>query len=366
MPFAYAGKCLDIDLNGGTITKTPISPGHVEKYIGGRGVATRMFVDRVSPETDPFSPDNPLIFAAGLLTGTPAPAANRTALVTRSPQTGLLTYSTIGGFWGAELKRAGYDTLTIHGIADKPVYLFIRDDLVELRDASHLWGQTVCTTRRMLAKDHHPDTVQILCIGPAGEQKVYAATIEHTMGSGAHRAGVGAVMGHKGLKAIVVRGTQDIYVAHPAAFQATCETILSKTGPIRQYWDNWPAQNGSWLYKEAMHGNYEDTVVLENDVDTLTDFETAHKSGTAACLNCGAPCKSTIRLPEGQYACVKCQSFFNFMFALKIDDVHFSVGCFRRCEDYGLDVISTAYLTAFAIDLYEKGIITRADTGGFP
>jgi aldehyde:ferredoxin oxidoreductase len=170
-------------------------------------MATRMFMDRVSSETDPFSPENPLIFAAGLLTGTPAPGANRTALVTRSPQTGLLTYSTIGGFWGAELKRAGYDALYIHGIAEEPVSLFIRDDQVSLRDARHLWGKKVCDTRRMLEKDNRPDKVQTLCIGPAGEQQVFASTIEHTMGAGAHRAGVGAVMGHKRLKAIVAKRT---------------------------------------------------------------------------------------------------------------------------------------------------------------
>jgi aldehyde:ferredoxin oxidoreductase len=184
------------------------------------------------------------------------------------------------------------------------------------------------------------------------------------MGAGAHRAGIGAVMGHKKLKAIVVYGTKDTHVANPTELKKTCEFILSKTDRIREYWNNWPAKNGSWLFSEAMHGNYEEEVILEDAEKALIDFESAYKKRSAGCLNCGVGCKSIISLPEGEYACIKCQSFFNFMFAIKIYDIHFSVRCFKLCENYGLDVISTAYLTGFAIDLYQKGIITQADTGG--
>jgi len=364
MPFGLAGKGLEIDLSSGRVVRINSDPDQFEKFLGGRGIATKMFVDRVSPETDPFAPDNPLIFSAGLLSGTLAPGANRTALVTRSPQTGLLTYSTIGGFWGPELKRAGYDTIFIAGIAETPIYLFIRDDLIELRDASHLWGKCVREAGQILGAEHKPLNIQVLCIGPAGEKKVFASSIEHAMGAGAHRAGVGAVMGHKKLKAIVVHGTRDILVANPAELKKTCDHINSKTGPIRDYWRDWPAKNGAWLFNEAMHGNYEEAVIFEDDEEILTNFNKASKMRSAGCFNCGIGCKSVIALPEGRYATVKCMSYFNFMFAVKICDIHFSVRCFELCENYGLDVVSTAYLTGFAIDLYQKGIITRADTGG--
>ena len=364
MPLGIAGKGLEIDLASGCVTKNGTNPDHVEKFLGGRGIATKVFVDRVPPDTDPFSPDNPLVFSTGLLTGTLAPGANRTALVTRSPQTGLLTYSTIGGFWGSEYKRAGYDTLFISGISKKPVYLFIQDDLVELRDASHLWGKNVRETEQILRKDIKHNNIQILGIGPAGENKVFSSTIEHTMGAGAHRAGVGAVMGHKKLKAIVVHGTKDIQVANPTELKKTCDCIISKTGPIREYWNNWPAKNGAWLFSEAMHGNYEKEVILEDDEKILTEFLNTYKTRSASCFNCGVGCKSVISLPEGQYASIKCMSYFNFMFAIKICDIHFGVQCFKFCENYGLDVVSTAYLTGFAIDLYQKNIITKADTGG--
>ena len=364
MPFGFAGKELEIHLTKRIIKKNYSNIEHYTKFLGGRGIATKRFVERVSPDTDPFSPHNPLIFSAGLLTGTLTPGANRTTLVTKSPQTGLLTYSTIGGFWGAEFKQAGYDTLIISGISDNPVYLFIKDDHVELLDASHLWGNDVLETKQMLKDELKLNKIQILCIGPAGENKVFASSIEHTMGAGAHRAGVGAVMGHKKLKAIVVHGTNDIHVAKPAELKKTCDHILSKTGPIKQYWNNWPEENGPWLFNGAMHGNYEEEVRFEDAEKTLTNFETTYKTRAASCFNCGVGCKSIISLPNGQYASIKCQSYFNFMFAIKICDIHFSVQCFKLCENYGLDVISTAYLTGFAIDLYQKGIITQQDTGG--
>jgi benzoyl-CoA reductase subunit BamB len=364
MPFGYAGKGLEIDLTKGSVTKTGSNHEHVEKFLGGRGIATKMFLDRVSPETAPFSPDNPLIFSAGLLTGTLAPGANRTALVTRSPQTGLLTYSTIGGFWGPEFKRAGYDTLLISGISKTPVYLLIVNDSVELKDASHLWGQPVRDTERILRQELRQHKVEMLIIGPAGENQVFASTIEHTMGAGAHRAGVGAVMGFKKLKAIVVHGTKDVQVANPIQLKKTCEDIDSKAGPIRQYWKNWPANNGSWLFNEAMHGNYEEAVIFENGEQILTDFVNTYKTRAAACFNCGVGCKSVVSLLDGRYAVVKCMSYFNFMFAAKICDIHFGVQCLKLCENCGLDVVSTAYLAGFAIDLYQKGIINRQDTGG--
>jgi aldehyde:ferredoxin oxidoreductase len=364
MPYGFAGKELEVDLTNSIVKKNDSNFEYYQKFLGGRGIATKIFIERISPDLPPFSHDNPLIFSTGLLTGTLAPSANRTALVTKSPQTGLLTYSTIGGFWGPEFKQAGYDTLIISGISDHPVYLFIKNDHVELLDASHLWGNNILETKQMLIDELKLAKVQILCIGPAGENKVFASSIEHTMGAGAHRAAVGAVMGHKKLKAIVVHGTNDVQVAKPAELKKTCDHILSKTGPIKQYWNNWPEENGPWLFNEAMHGNYENKVRFEDAETMLSKFKTVYTKRPASCFNCGVGCKSIVSLPDGQYASIKCQSYFNFMFAIKVCDIHFSVQCFKLCENYGLDVISTAYLTGFAIDLYQKGIITREDTGG--
>jgi len=150
MPYARAGFDLEIDLSSAKIERRESDFELNETYLGGRGTSTRLFWDRASPETVPFSPHNLLIFGVGLLTGTLAPGANRTALITKSPQTKLLTFSNLGGFWGAELKHAGYDTIIISGISPAPVYVWINDGKVEICDASHIWGKDVKETQRIM------------------------------------------------------------------------------------------------------------------------------------------------------------------------------------------------------------------------
>ena len=238
MWFGYAGKILEIDLSLGKIHKSDSDLKSNEAYLGGRGTNTRIFWDRVSPEVAPFSPHNLLIFGAGVLTGTVAPGANRTAITTKSPVTSLLTYSNLGGFWGPELKYAGYDTLIISGKSPTPVYLWIDDDVVEIRDAAHLWGKDVRETGRILRAEHNRDRVQIICIGPAGEKKVSAATIEHSFGASASRAGIGAIMGDKNLKAIVLHGTRDIAISDPAKFENLCGQVLKRTDKLKAYFDD--------------------------------------------------------------------------------------------------------------------------------
>jgi aldehyde:ferredoxin oxidoreductase len=363
MAYARAGFDLEIDLSRAGIERTESDPRLNDAYLGGRGTCTRLFWDRTSPEIGAFSADNPLIFGAGLLTGTLAPGANRTAIVTKSPQTKLLTFSNLGGYWGPELKHAGYDTLIISGRYPTPVYLWINDGQVELRDARHLWGKDVRTTQEAIRQELGQDKVQILCIGPAGENKVYAATIQHGFGSGASRTGVGAVMGDKNLKAIAVYGTRDIYVARPAEFHQICEGVLRKTDRAKQYWDDWAHEVGTWLLDGA-YGYFDQATPLEQPGQWLEDFTRDFQTRKSTCYNCGIGCKSVIALPDGGYATLKCQSWFNFLLACKLRDLAFSIKCYDLCEAYGLDVISTANLIAFAIDLYGQGILTQADTGG--
>jgi len=363
MPYARAGFDLEIDLSSAKIERRESDFELNETYLGGRGTSTRLFWDRVSPETVPFSPHNLLIFGVGLLTGTLAPGANRTALITKSPQTKLLTFSNLGGFWGAELKHAGYDTIIISGTSPAPVYVWINDNKVEIRDASHIWGKDVRETERIIRKELNNNRVQIVCIGPAGENKAYSATIQHDFGCGASRAGVGAVMGHKNLKAIAVYGTRDLDIARPSEFSGVCERILQKTDKARAYWDDWAHEAGAWLLDGA-YGYFGDSTPFENAGKWLEAFAKNSKTRKLACYNCAIGCKAVISLPDGSYSCVKCQSWFNFLLACKIRNLAFSVKCYDLCECYGLDVVSTANLVAFAIDLYEKGILTKADTDG--
>ena len=318
MPYARAGIELEIDLSQGKIEKRDNDPQLYENYLGGRGTITKMFWDRVSPEIEPFSPDNLLIFGVGLLTGTTAPGVNRTAILTRSPQTNLLTYSMLGGFWGAEFKHAGYDTLIISGKAPAPVYVCINDENVEIRDANHLWGKDVRESQKIIRQELNKDKAQILCIGPAGEHKVYVATIEQGFGSGVSRAGAGAIMGDKNLKAIAVTGTKDLSIAEPSEFNEVCEYILKKTGRIKKYWDDWAYETGKWLLDKGFYGNFDKFMPIKDSSQFLEAFVEKFKTRVTTCYNCGVGCKSVVSLPDGSYSFLKCQIWFNFLLACKI------------------------------------------------
>ena len=214
MRYAETGYNLEVDLTVGNIERVETDPELTRLHLGGNGSAARLIWDRVSPETDAFSPDNLLIFSAGLLDGTPIPAANRTMVDTISPQTNMFSNSIFGGYFGPELKHAGYDKIVIRGKAEDLVYLWIHNDKVEIRDASHLKGKGAQETAHAIKEELKDPGIQVAAIGLAGENRLFMASIEHFNASAAR--GVGVVMGDKRLKAIAVRGTKDVNIAHPA------------------------------------------------------------------------------------------------------------------------------------------------------
>ncbi len=364
MYFGRAGTNIEINLTMGDILKFKMDTDVQEKFLGGRGTATKLFWDLVPPEVEAFSPDNRMIFSAGLLTGTSAPGANRTILTTLSPQTGLLTYSSLGGFWGAELKYAGYDNLIITGRSSRQVYIWISGDKIELRDATHLWGKDVRKTIKAIQAEPGQDKAQVLCIGPAGENLVQAASVEHGSGTSASRAGVGAVMGHKNLKAIAVQGTKDIHIARPARFMALCNHILEKSNRIRTYFDDISYEVHDWFLNNWAWGNMGAHQPFKNAGKFHEDFVNRSQARRLSCHNCALGCKMGIPLPGGEHCSIKCQSWFCFMFAVKSIDLAFNAKCINQCEKYGMDTVSTACNIAFAIDLFEKGILTRNGTQG--
>jgi len=225
MRYAETGYNLEIDLTRGNIERVETDPRDTELYLGGLGTNAKIIWDRVPPEVEPFSPDNLLIFSAGLLCGTPATGCNRTIVSTISPQTGLMAFSMMGGFWAPELKYAGYDKVILRGKSPDLVYLWIKDDKVEIRDASHLRGKGAVETVELIQQELDEPKAQVAAIGLAGENRVYLASIEQGRSS-ASRLGIGAVMGDKKVKAIVVRGTKDINVARPDEFMELCNEVL--------------------------------------------------------------------------------------------------------------------------------------------
>src|SRR3972149_4259257 len=225
MRFAETGFNLEVDLSRGNIERVETDPRLTELHLGGLGTNAKLLWDRVPPEIDPFSPNNLLIFSTGLLCGTPAPGANRTIVSTISPQTLLMGYSMMGGFWAPELKHAGYDKVILRGKSPSLVYLWIHNDKVEIRDASHLQGKGAQETAEIIKQELKQPKAHVAAIGLAGENRVFYASIEQGRSS-ASRGGIGAVMGDKKLKAIVVRGTKDVLVARPSEFMELCDEVL--------------------------------------------------------------------------------------------------------------------------------------------
>ena len=218
----YVGKILHVDLSRKEAVNKHLDVEMAKRFIGGRGLGAKILYDGVKPKTDSLSPDNILVFATGPLTGTMAPGS-KMSLVAKSPLTDGYADSTIGGFLGAEIKRAGHDVIVIHGKSQKPTYIWIEDDSVRFQDALNLWGKGCFATETEIKEELGDKKVRVASIGPAGERLVKIACITHEYGKQAGRCGLGAVMGSKNLKALAVRGTGDISLAKPDQFKELAE-----------------------------------------------------------------------------------------------------------------------------------------------
>src|SRR4051812_10938772 len=212
----WTGKLLRVNLSNGTHRVEDIPEAWLKDYIGGRGVADRYLWEELDPRVEPLAPENKLLFATGPLTGTPVSCGARYMVVTKGALTNAITTSNSGGHWGPELKFAGYDLLLIEGRAPKPVYLFIYDDQIQIRDGGNVWGKSVAETEDGIRAEVGVPNTRIACIGPAGENRVRFACIMNDKHRAAGRSGVGAVMGSKNLKAVAVRGTRGVPVADGA------------------------------------------------------------------------------------------------------------------------------------------------------
>jgi len=381
MRYAETGFNLEIDLSRGSIERVETDPGLTELHIGGLGTNAKILWDRVPPEVEPFSPDNLLIFGTGLLCGTPAPACNRTIISTFSPQTLLMAYSMMGGFWAPELKYAGYDKVIIRGKSPNLVYLWINNDKVEIRDASHLQGKGAIETAELIVQELEEPKAQVAAIGLAGENRVYFASIEQGRSS-ASRGGIGAVMGDKGLKAIAVRGTKDVNIARPAEFMELCNEVLKyiqvrAENPIKGvppilaglgspqemavHDEKWHTENFAWgnarhrrkdFWTEEVEKKW--TESLENALERFI-----------SCYNCPMKCGGTINYPGLSTYMMKCYSKLTYTMA-SMTDLDFGFRIAQRATEYGVDAFSAPQTMAFALELYEDGILTDQDMAGMP
>jgi len=373
--YAWTGTILRVNLTSGKIAKEPLNVKDAHAYIGARGLAAKMLFDEVDPNIDALSPENKLFFASGPLTGTFAPNVGRYDVVCKSPLTGAIAASNSGGSFGPELKYAGYDMVIFEGRSPSPVYLWIKNDQVELRDAAALWGKEVPETTDLI-REATDEEAKVACIGPAGEKLSRIASVMNEMGRAAGRSGVGAVMGSKNLKAIAVVGTGGVKIGNKEWFDEAQKDASAKikAHPV----------GGAGL---KAYGT--DVLVnILNSVGSLPTrnfheayFPTADKVGGESlaknnltrprgCFSCIIECGRATKVTNPKYAGEgegpEYETAWGFGPDCGIDNLDAVIKANYLCNDLGLDTISTATTIACAMDLYENGIITLQDTGGIP
>lgn len=366
--FGYAGKLLRVNLSNGTIKTEVLDANLAEKFVGGRGLATKIFMDEVDANVDALSPENKFIVTTGPLTGTPTPTGGRYMVVTKSPLTGTIACSNSGGHWGAELKFAGYDMVIFEGRSDKPVYLHIEDDKVELKDASHIWGMVTSDTTKTL-KDEVGD-VKVLTIGPAGEKLSPIAAVMNDLYRAAGRSGVGAVMGSKNLKAITVKGTGKVPVAEPEKLKEVVSDCIKK---IREHG---VTGQGLPAYGTAVLVN----VINENGVLPTNNFQTGifdkaeDISGETlaekylikkdVCYRCPIGCGRYCKVDDIEGGGPEYETIWAFGADCGVNDLPAIIKANFWCNEYGLDTISAGCTIAAAMELYQRGLIKDEELNG--
>lgn len=368
----YMGKILHVDLTENRLWDEPLNETYARDFVGGSTLAARYAFERVTPHTDPLGPENPLIFMTGPLVGTAMPSAGRFSVCALSPLTGLWGESNSGGFFGPELRFAGYDGILITGKATQPVWLSIVEGNATLHDATDLWGLDSYATQKAVRTQLAQPRARVACIGPAGETGARMAAVMNDHGRAAGRSGMGAVMGAKGLKAIGVRGSAHVPLAAPEELHAVVKEIIGALDedmtamslrlagtagyvdmglmygdmPVRYF------QQGEWPEGSNLSG----VLMVEN-----------YQNRNTACYRCPIACGRETRAPA--YGLEKVdgpeyETVAALGSLLLISDQEAVIVAGHLCNVYGLDTISTGVTLALACELFERGRLTAADTGG--
>ncbi|HEC93301.1 MAG TPA: aldehyde ferredoxin oxidoreductase, partial [Candidatus Atribacteria bacterium] len=375
MSYGYIGNILHLDLSSKKHWIEHPPETFYRTYWGGRALALYYMLREIKPHTDPLSPDNLLIFAPGILTGTPAPAMPRYTVCAKSPLTGAQAEAEAGGWWGSELKKAGFDALIIKGSSSTPVYLWIKDGKIEIKDATHLWGRNTGETQRIIREELADDKIRIVQIGPAGENQVLFANIVNELKHFNGRNGLGAVMGSKKLKAIAVRGTKPLKIYHQEKIKEITKQItqriidnplsrdlrnLGTLGVVRPFCEAGCLPSYNWTtgyFKEGKNltaETYNKTILKE----------------TKGCYACPIRCKRVVEVNEPDlkvdptYGGPEYETVASLGSICGISDLKYIAKANELCNKYTMDTISTGMTIAFAMQCYEEGILTKEDTEG--
>ena len=387
---AWTRNVLRVNLAAGTCTSEPLNMTWAHEYLGQRGLATKYFVSEVDPKVDPFSPENKLIFVTGPLTGTMAATGGRYSVITKGPLTGAIACSNSGGYFGAELKFAGWDMVIFEGASPKPVYLLVTDGQAELVDASDLWGKTVWETEEHIRKVHQDPQVRVAAIGRAGENRVLYAAIVNDLHRAAGRSGVGAVMGSKNLKAVAVRGTRtDAYrLADPEAFIAATEAgkkALAANGVTGQGLPTYgtqvlmnvinelgalPTRNHRDVQFEGAQAISGEAMHQKRATDGKPNLVTR-----GACFGCTIACGRISRMDPGHFTIkdkpqyqgasggVEYEAAWALGAANGVSDLEALTYANYLCNEDGFDPISFGATVGAVMELYEMGVLSKEQIG---
>jgi len=373
MAFGFMGKLLRVDLSSGNLSVEKIPEEWMRQFLGGAGLASKYLFEEVPPDTDPLGPANKLIFMAGPLTGTASASASRYSVVAKSPLTGFWGHGNSGGSFGPAIKRAGYDGFIIEGKSDKPIYLSIMDGKACLEPADDIWGKTVPETERDLS-EKSGRKVTIASIGPGGENQVRFAAIMNNKDRAIGRTGMGAVMGSKNLKAVVCAGKHKFEIANPEQFKKIAKRQIElldesmlKVG-FEAFGTNMVADmvnaRGGYPTLNWQKGVFEDI----EEVNGMALNETVLEKGVS-CFACPIACGRGTKIKEGKWAGHSGEGpeyeTANMLGAsCGISDINAITMANYMCNEYGLDTISTGSTIAFALECFEKGILTREMADG--
>jgi len=386
---SWAGKILRVNLTAGTVKSEPLNMEWAKAYIGSRGLGTKYLVEEVDAKVDPLSADNKIIWATGPLTGTMASTGGRYTVITKGPLTGAVACSNSGGYWGAELKMAGWDMVIFEGKSAKPVYLYINDDVAELRDAAHLWGKSVWQTEEIIKKGLQDPLARVSSIGKAGENGVLFAAVVNDLHRAAGRSGVGAVMGSKNLKAIAVRGTKGVgNIRDPKAFMAATKAakkVLAENGVTGT---GLPAMGTQVLMSVINEvGGLPTRNHRDNQFEGAMDIGAEamakpratdgkkHLVTNQACFGCTIACGRISKMDEGHFTIENKPQYrganggleYEAAWALGAANGVNDLECLQYanllCNEEGIDPISFGATVGAGMELYGMGVLTKEQIG---
>jgi aldehyde:ferredoxin oxidoreductase len=386
---SWAGRILRVNLSAGTCKSEPLNMDWARAYIGSRGLGSKYLISEIDPKVDPLSADNKLIWATGPLTGTMASTGGRYTVITKGPLTGAIACSNSGGYFGAELKMAGWDMVIVEGKSAKPVYLYINDDVAELRDAGHIWGKTVWETEEALKKGLQDPLVRVSSIGRSGENQVLYASIVNDLHRAAGRSGVGAVAGSKNLKAIAVRGTKGVgNIRDPKAFmKATFEKkkILAENAVTGQGLPTYgtqvlmnvinevgalPTRN----HRDSQFEGAKDISAEAMATPRKTDGK-KHLVTNQACFGCTIACGRISKMDETHFTVANKPQYWGASGGLEyeaawalgaangVNDLEALQYANLLCNEDGMDPISFGATVGAVMELYEMGVLKKEQIG---